>query len=145
MSTAEDRETLVEYNLSKTVKSHKLKHMVKKGKEPVPIDDIVLEPDDYKKFLWKAYKEADFEKPKNMIGMVKKLPPEEMEQAIRDNIQITDADLRILARQRAQKVKESIVASGKVEPGRLFIVEADTLEPEKIENLTSSRVELSLQ
>ena len=48
-------------------------------------------------------------------------------------------------RQRAQKVKESIVASGKVEPGRLFIVEADTLEPEKIENLTSSGVELSLQ
>jgi len=145
VSTAEDRTSLIEYTLSKTVKSKKLKHMLKKGREAVPVDDIVLEPDEYKKFLWKAYKEAKFEKPKNMIGMVKKLPPEAMEQAIRDNIQIADADLRILARKRAQKVKESIVASGKVEPERLFIVEPESLEPEKIENFKNSRVELSLQ
>ena len=90
------------------------------------LDEIIIEPDEYEKFLKKAYKEATFEKPKNALGFTKKLPSEEVEKLLRDNIIITEDDLRLLAIQRANAVKSFLVETGPVEPERLFIIEPKT-------------------
>jgi hypothetical protein len=50
-----------------------------------------------------------------------------MEKLLRENIVITDEDLRLLAIQRANAVKSFLVETGPVEPERLFIIEPKTV------------------
>ncbi len=64
-----------------------------------------------------------------------------MEKLMLTNIVVKDEDLRNLALGRATSVKDFILKSGKVTPNRLFIVQAQTLIPEKKENLRASRVD----
>ena len=54
-----------------------------------------------------------------------------MIQIIQKDIQVTDDELRQLASERALTIKGSILADGSIDPKRVFIIEADTLEPEK--------------
>jgi hypothetical protein len=68
-----------------------------------------------------------------------------METSIKDSINITEADLRILSKNRMQSVKTYILESGKVKAERLFLIEAGKLNPEKKDKLKDSRVELSLK
>jgi len=46
-----------------------------------------------------------------------------MEKLLRDNIIITEDDMRLLAIARANGVKSFLVSAGPVEPERIFIVE----------------------
>jgi hypothetical protein len=68
-----------------------------------------------------------------------------METSIKDSIKITEADLRLLAKNRMQSVKTYILESGKVKAERLFLIETGELNPEKKEELEGSRVELMLK
>lgn len=140
-----DREGLKQYLFNRKIKAQKLKEMIKKKEPPIPVDDVKIEKQEYEKYLKMAYKEEKFPKPKNFIGMEKDLPPPEMEKLILTNIEVKEGDLRSLAVQRSMKVKESILKSGKVEPGRIFIIEPKSLAPEKKEKLKESRVDLKLK
>lgn len=51
-----------------------------------------------------------------------------------------EEELRNLARQRAMKVKDFLLREGKIEPERIFLVEAKSHPPEKKEDLKDSRV-----
>ncbi|MBW1965691.1 MAG: hypothetical protein JRI40_10880, partial [Deltaproteobacteria bacterium] len=84
-------------------------------------------------------------KPKNILGITKNIPVPEMEALILKNIQVTEDDLRSLANERAQAVKNYILGKGKIEPSRLFLIKPQALTPEKVENLRDSRVELSFK
>jgi hypothetical protein len=119
----EERPVLHEKQFQQLLKSEKYKKVSKKKDETVSLDDIVIEPDEYEDYLKKAYKEAPFEKPKSALGFTRRLPPEEMEQLLRDNITITDDDLRLLAQERANTVKSHLIETGQIEPERLFIIE----------------------
>lgn len=140
-----DREGLKQYLFNRKLKAQKLKEIIKKGGSAVPVDDVQIEKNEYEKYLKMAYMEEKFPKPKNVIGMVKDLPPPEMEKLMFTNIEVKEGDLRSLAVQRALKVKESILKSGKVEPERIFILEPKSLAPEKKEKLKESRVDLKLK
>ncbi|MBW1859745.1 MAG: DUF748 domain-containing protein, partial [Deltaproteobacteria bacterium] len=140
----QDKEGLVQYFFDKQLKAQKHKDVVKKDSPPISVDDITIESDEYEEYLWKAYKEADFKKEKNVIGRTKKLEVPEMKQLLLDNINIEEDDLRLLAVQRAQRVKDYILQSDKVEAERIFLVEPQSLAPEKKEALKDSRVDLRL-
>ncbi|WP_174362862.1 DUF748 domain-containing protein [uncultured Caballeronia sp.] len=81
---------------------------------------ITLSPDEYTKFLTKAYKDADFKKPRNMIGMTKTLPDADMKAALAANAPIDEAALGTLAQKRASAVKAYF--DGKIDSKRIFIV-----------------------
>ena len=127
-NAVEEREVLHEMRFEQLLKNEKFKDLSKKKDETASLDEITVEPEEYETYLKKAYKEADIEKPKNIFGFAKKLPPEEMEKLLRASITITDDDLRLLALQRANVVKSYIVDAGPVEPERLFIIEPRTGE-----------------
>jgi hypothetical protein len=57
---------------------------------------------------------------------------------------VLEGDLRSLASQRAQRVRDTLVKSG-IEAERLFIVEPKSLAPEKKEKVWDSRVQFKLQ
>ncbi len=104
-----------------------------------------VETAEYPKYLARAYKVEKFPKPRNIIGMAKDLPVPEMEKLMLTHIQVTDDNLRQLAVERASHVRDRLVASGKVEPGRIFLVEPKTLPPERKEKLRDSRVDFRIK
>lgn len=117
-----DKEGIKQVALERAVKSEKLKDNVKKGTEGDSLEGIVLSSDEYKIYLTRAYKEAKFPKPRNMIGLQKDLPVDEMEKLMLTNIRATDEDMHTLAKQRAENVQSWLLEQGKVPAERVFLV-----------------------
>ncbi|MGF6931717.1 hypothetical protein OKW41_000856 [Paraburkholderia sp. UCT70] len=101
------------------VKRQKIKDAVGNG-ESVDPSTVTVDQQDYDKYLTKAYKSADFKKPRNFIGMTKTLPDDDMKGALAANAPIDDASLRQLAQRRAQSVQQYL--EGKIDSSRVFIV-----------------------
>ncbi len=140
-----DKDGIKKSEFNRKVKAQKLKDMLSQGKPAEPIDQVQVQPQEYEKYLTKAYDAAEFPKPRNVIGLQKSLPPQEMEKLMITNIAVTDSDLRQLASQRAENVKELILKSGEVEPGRVFVIEPPSLSPQKKEKAKDSRVDFRLK
>jgi hypothetical protein len=138
-----DREGLKQYLLQRKVKAQKLSDLVKTG-SATSVDEVMVAPEEYEKYLTQAYRAETFPKPRDAIGRVKSLSVPEMEKLILTHIEVGEEELHTLAAQRANAVKEAILRSGKVEADRLFIVEPKSLAAEKKENLKDSRVEFKI-
>ncbi|HEY3277457.1 MAG TPA: DUF748 domain-containing protein [Syntrophorhabdaceae bacterium] len=140
-----DKEALRTNLFDRKLKVQKMNVMVKKGLPVESVDDIKIEPAEYEQYLAMAYKAETFAKPRNVIGLEKGLPRTEMEKLMVTHINITDGDLRALARQRALHAKDAIVKSGRVNSDRLFLVEPKITSPEKKEKAGANRVNFSLK
>ncbi len=139
-----DREGLKQFLLQRKVKAQKLNAMLKQSAAAVPVDEVTVAPGEYERYLTLAYRAEKFPKPRNFIGMLKSLPVPEMEKLILTHIEAGNEQLRQLASQRANAVKEAILRSGKVDAERLFIVEPKSLTPEKKDKVKDSRVEFKI-
>ena len=146
-----DREGLRRYRFEQQVKAQKLMDLVKQGEAVKSVDAVKIEPQEYEKYLRRAYKEAQFPKdskspkPRNLIGMQKDLPVEEMEKLMLANIAVDDDDLVQLANQRGQVVKEAITRGGEVAVERVFLI-APKLEAGKADaEVKGSRVTFALK
>ncbi|WP_343659694.1 DUF748 domain-containing protein [Ralstonia sp.] len=105
--------------------------------------DTTVKPEEETKYLERAYKAAKFPKPRNVIGLAKSLPPDEMRKLMETNVQVTDADLRELAQRRANAVH--VALAERVDPGRLFVV-APKLNAEGIKDKgKTTRVDFALK
>ncbi len=105
--------------VERLVKQQKIKDVVGNG-ESVDLSTVTVDPKEYDKYLTKAYKSADFKKPRNFVGLTKSLPDDDMKNALAANAPIDDASLRQLAQQRAQSVQQYL--EGKIDSSRVFIV-----------------------
>ncbi|MGB8418206.1 DUF748 domain-containing protein [Paraburkholderia sp.] len=105
--------------VERAVKQQKIKDVVGNG-ESVDLSTVTVDPKEYDKYLTKAYKAADFKKPRNFVGLTKSLPDDEMKAAMAANAPIDDASLRQLAQQRAQAVQQYF--EGKIDSSRVFVV-----------------------
>ncbi|MFK4448696.1 hypothetical protein ABH944_008761 [Caballeronia udeis] len=81
---------------------------------------IPISADEYSKFLTKAYKSADFKKPRNLIGMTKTVPDADMKAALEEHAPVDEGALGTLAQRRAEVVKQYF--EGKIDSKRIFIV-----------------------
>jgi len=140
-----DRLALRQIEFDNLVKAQKLKDMTKKGQDALTLNEIKIEPQAYEKYLLKAYKASDIPKPRDQLGRIKKLPIAEMEKLLYTGIDITDENLRLLAHERANIVENYIIASEKVEPRRVFIVEPASLADQEDKDKHQSRVNFSLK
>lgn len=119
-----DGEALTRIRFDRLLKTEKLKDLARKKEAAgFDVDALEITAEEYERYLEKAYKAADFERPRNFLGMLKDIPAGEMEQLLYDHIVITADDLRSLARQRAGAVRDLLMEKGPVEPGRIFLVE----------------------
>jgi len=140
-----DREGLKRAALDQKMKAQKLNEMIRKGEPAVPVEDVEIKPAEYEKFLTLVYKAEKFPKPRTFIGMAKTIPVSEMEKLFLTHTQVSDSDLRLLASERAENVKDFILESEKVTPDRLFVVEPKSLSPDKKGKALESRVEFKLK
>lgn len=145
-----DREGLRKALFDRKLKAQKVKDLVKRGESAASADDVAIDPAGYPTYLTRVYKEEDLpNEPTNFLGMTKSLPQPEMEQLILASIAPTDDDLRQLATQRAQAVREFLIRTGQLDPARIFLLDAGTPAPEKAGEKKPpgklSRVELAVK
>jgi hypothetical protein len=105
-------------------------------------ESVKVTPEDYDKYLARAYSHAKIPKPRNFIGFAKTLPPDQMKKLMLENAPISPDALKQLADARANIVRQYLSAT--VKPGRLFIVPTQ-LNADGIKEGPTTRVDLSLQ
>ncbi|MEJ2526021.1 MAG: DUF748 domain-containing protein [Desulfuromonadales bacterium] len=130
--------------LAQQIRRLKYRDMLDSGTLPADAGEqgIKVGPEDYDAYLWDVYQDADFPKPRNFLGITKKLPASEMEKLIYANTPVTDQDLANLARDRAQAVQSFLVETGSLAPGRIFLKEPDITAPPDEATAQRARVEL---
>ncbi|WP_028222550.1 DUF748 domain-containing protein [Paraburkholderia oxyphila] len=139
---AVDTPALREAYVDRLVRLQKVKDTVGNG-ESVDTSQVQVDQKEYDKYLTKAYKDADFKKPRNMIGLTKTLPDDDMKQALAEHAPVDDATLRDLAQRRAQAVQQYF--EGKVDPSRVFVV-APKLDAKGIDDKgATTRVDFGLK
>ncbi|MBI0331050.1 DUF748 domain-containing protein [Burkholderia plantarii] len=139
---ARDEPGLREAYVERMVRQQKLKDVVGQGESVDPMT-VKVAPDEVTKYLTRAYRAADFKKPRNLIGLQKTLPDAEMRQALEAHVPVDEASLRGLAQARAQAVREYL--DGKVDASRMFVV-APKLDARGIEDKgATTRVDFGLK
>ncbi|MDR8727226.1 DUF748 domain-containing protein [Burkholderia pseudomultivorans] len=139
---AKDTPGLRDAYVERLVRQQKLKDVVGQGESIDPMS-VKVEPAEYGKYLTRAYKAADFKKPRNLIGLQKTLPDADMKKALAEHAPADDNALRALAQQRAQAVRQYL--EGKIDASRVFVV-APKLDAKGIEDKgATTRVDFGLQ
>jgi Domain of Unknown Function (DUF748) len=119
---ARDREGLRRTLHERKLRAQRAIELAKSGTPVSKPDELRLDPADRPRLVEKAYEAETFEKPKNVLGLDKKLPSTEMEKLMLAHTEVTDDDLRELAQQRAVTAQAALL---RAEPGagsRLFLV-----------------------
>jgi len=116
-----DRDGFKRVWLERKIKAQKLKAAGRRNTSDVPLDDVVVAPEERERYLTAAYKAEKFDKPRNLLGIAKELPVPEMERLMLANAPATDDDLVLLADERAQTVKDWLAQTGRIDPERLFL------------------------
>ncbi len=141
-----DREGSKRAAIDRAVRAEKLKEQVKKGIEGGSVDTVTVDAKEYPEYLQRAYKAAKFPKPRNLIGLQKDLPVEEMEKLMLANLPVGEEDLRLLAERRAEAVQAWLVEQGKVPMERVFLMPPKLGRDDKGDGkASSSRAEFSLR
>ena len=140
-----DKEGLKQTELMNRVKAQKLKASLAKGGPAMSLAQVRISDEEYPVLLAQAYHAESFPKPRTAEGKIKQLTREDMEKLMLSSIDVGESELRQLASRRAEAVKELFLKAGKVDGGRLFVVEPKTLAPEKNEKMKDSRVNFLLK
>lgn len=115
----------------------------KQLKEGEDADQLTIQPAEYSRYLKAVYNKEKFPKPRNLIGMVKDIPDDEMKKLIIANTLVGDKELQQLATRRAAVVREYLISRGKLESQRLFQKQDTITKPPKETSSPASRVELN--
>nr|MBP8139859.1 DUF748 domain-containing protein [Burkholderiales bacterium] len=119
---AADREALRRAAVEDAIKRAKLKSLASSDNAPASIDQVTIGAEERTRWLTAAYRASSIkERPRNAIGMLKDVPPAEMEAILLADAKVEDDALVLLANARAQAVKDALAKKG-VAGERLFLV-----------------------
>lgn len=125
-----DRRAIAEQSLMRLVKLEKLRKARALREDEDQYKDVELSEEEYSEYLPAAYARFIEAVPKEEQTVAAELEAADadqelslMEDFLLKHIKVEDQDLRLLALERANTVRGSLVASEKVEPERLFIIE----------------------
>lgn len=112
------------------------------GDAPANPDELIISDELYPELLLQVYEQASFPRPRNILGMLKKLPEEEMEKLLLTHIVVEDQQLEDLARERALAVRNVLEQHNEELASRLFLKKTDVFAPAP--SGPGSRVELGI-
>ena len=116
-----DREALRRAAVEDVIRRAKMKSLASSDTAPASIDQMTIGADERARWLTAAYRASSIkERPRNAIGMLKDLPPAEMEAMLLADAKVEDDALVLLANARAQAVKDALATKG-VAGERLFL------------------------
>lgn len=141
-----EREGMKRAALDRAVRAEKLREQARRGVEGGSAEGVEVKTEEYADLLRRVYKEAKFPKPRNLIGMQKDLPVEEMEKLLLANLATADEDVRQLAQRRGEVVQAWLVEQGKIPMERVFLLPPKVgADPKADPKASPSRVDFSLR
>ncbi|WP_184415299.1 DUF748 domain-containing protein [Rhodocyclus tenuis] len=144
-----DREGLKVARLERAMRRLKRDDLVKKGVASGSSEEIVVSAAERPALLERVYRDEKFPKPRNLVGLVKSLPPEEMEKLILTNTVIDDEDLRDLGERRAARVRDWLVEKSGAPADRIFLLPPKLIREEGASDAAAAakagRVDFSLR
>ena len=118
-----DREGLKRVALERAMRAQKQKALVAKGDAAPSLVALTIDAAERAELLATVYRDADLkDKPRNVIGFAKDIPPAEMESLLLASYGVDDEALRVLANQRSEIVKDWFTGKGGIASERMFIV-----------------------
>ena len=111
---------------------------------PADADAVAVTKEEYPEYLWRIYKDADFPKPRSLVGMVKHLPDAELEKLLLTNTKIGTEELTALAQGRAGAVANSLTGPGGIPRERVFLAATEITAKPATEGISRSRVEFGM-
>ncbi|MCB9776235.1 MAG: DUF748 domain-containing protein [Nitrospiraceae bacterium] len=123
-----DREGLAAREFRKQLQQRKFVQGSSSAREGMSLDKIELSPEEEGRLLAEVYAEQ-FGAPPNTPasspeGKAPDIPsPEQMRSQLLESIKVEDEQLRLLAQQRAQGIREFLIQEGKVSGDRVFLLE----------------------
>jgi len=117
-----EQEGLKRARLEYRVKAQKATELARRGQASGNVADITLSAEEYQRYLERVYKAADIKKPRNLIGLTKSLPVEEMENLLLANSPTDSVGLERLAKDRGIAVQAWLVEKGGIDQGRVFLL-----------------------
>ena len=137
-----DPEAYRENRLNQLLLDVKWRQLTEQGTPTIPRDELQISPEEYPQLLKTVYQEADFPRPRNIVGMLKDLPPEEMKKLLLANIRAGNEELAELARRRALAVQDALIKLAEPLKPRIFLKETDIFKTPK--SGPASRVEFGI-
>ena len=137
-----DPEAYRQDRLEQMLKEALLRNLQRKGQSLAEGTEPMVNEENYSELLLQVYEEATFPRPRNLIGMLTKLPDEEMEKLLLTHIVVEEEQLADLARDRAIAVRNALEAINEELTPRLFLKKADIFTAPK--EGPASRVELGI-
>jgi hypothetical protein len=131
--------------LDRKMRYEKFLALSKQGimKEGEKAETIQIMSEEYPKYLAVVYKKEKFPKPRNFLGLVKDIPPDEMKKLIITNTVVGEPELQLLARERVVAVLNYLVRKGNIPAERVFQKNDDLFKAPEKETASRSRVELN--
>jgi hypothetical protein len=119
---ASDQAGLSQATLARKMLNLKQAELASKGKAAGATEEISLTAEETTHYLEKVYKTEDIkDKPRNLIGLQKSLPEQNMKALLLNHFLPVESDLLALAESRAQQVQSWLIEQGKVAPERVFL------------------------
>ncbi|NLC22871.1 MAG: DUF748 domain-containing protein, partial [Oxalobacter sp.] len=140
---AADRAGLAKAAIDRKVRMLKRKDLQEKG-QTVMMNQLKVQDSEYPELLERVYKDEDIKKPRNFIGMQKKLSLPEMEKVMVDGYEATEEEFLALAYQRSERVKAWLVEKGKVADSRIFLLASKAGDSGE-NGETAARVDFAIQ
>ena len=132
--------------LDHAMRAQKQKAQVAQGESAPSQDALTIDAAEYPKYLAAVYRDAKLpDKPRNVLGLAKDIPPAEMEALLLASYSADEEALRALANQRALAVKEWFVGQGGIAPERVFVVAAKLTGDGIQDKGAPTRVDFSLR
>ncbi|MCM1128853.1 MAG: DUF748 domain-containing protein [Alistipes senegalensis] len=115
-----DREGLARVSIDRKVREQKRREMGQAG-ENMRLSEVRVSTEEYAKLLKAVYSEADFKKPRNLIGFQKSLPVAEMEKLLVKHYPVQEEAFLRLADRRAAVAKAWLIDQGGIPEARIFL------------------------
>ncbi len=140
-----DTEPLRQAKLDNQLRNAKVRAIVRKG-ETVDAATVTVTPEERPALIAAVYDDTKIPgKPRNLIGMAKKIPIADMEKLLLTTITVDEQDLRSLALERSAFVRRRLEDPGKVARERTFII-APKMDADGIKDKgATTRVDFSLK
>lgn len=117
-SLEREREAYQRQRVRALAQTEKRRAAVRAGKNAADVEPLTEA--EYPALLAAAYKRSEITKPRNMVGLAKDLPTEEMEKLLAANVAVDEESMRQLAVDRGAAVRDYLLAQ-KVPSERLFL------------------------
>ncbi|MDH5297370.1 MAG: hypothetical protein OEW26_09595, partial [Nitrospirota bacterium] len=125
-----DRQALAAGQLRKQLQKRKFVQSSSSTMQGVPVEQIELNPEEEGRLLSELYVEKFGTQPQTPApsseGKALGLPTlEQMQAKLLEGLQVEDEQLRLLAQQRAQGIREFLIQEGRVPGDRVFLTETN--------------------